>query len=53
MRSCCIAQGTIQSVVMEHDGEYCEKKNICITGLLCFALQQKLAGHCKSTIIKN
>ena len=33
MRSCCIVQGTI-SLVMEHDGGQCEKKNICITGSL-------------------
>ena len=38
MRSCCIAQGTcILSLVVEHDGGYYEKKNvcICITGSLC------------------
>lgn len=29
MRSCCAAQGNyIQSLVMEHDGKYCEKKEV-------------------------
>ena len=58
MGSCCIAQGTIsKSLMMEHDRGYCEKKNMYVCVCVCvfvghFAVQKKLAEHCKSTIIK-
>ena len=39
---------------MEHDGGYCEKKNIYIYMYMShFAVQHKLAEHCKSTIIEK
>ena len=40
----------IQSLVMEHDGGYCEKKNRCVCVCIKLghlAVQQKLTKHCK------
>ena len=53
MRSCCIAQGTISNLLWWNMMEF-EKKNIHVW-LAHSAVQQKLAQHCKSTIllIKN
>ena len=54
MRLCCIAQGNIPSHLgwntMEDD---VKKRMYKICKLGHFAIQHKLAEHCKSTIIKN
>ena len=54
MRSCCIAQGTIPQRLWRNMMENNERRRECIyTWLGPFAVQQKLAEHCKSTIIKK
>jgi len=55
MRSCCMYStgNCIQSLVMEHDGRYYEKKNVCICMYNWVILQQKLTEPSKSTIIKK
>ena len=60
MRSYCTAQGT-QSLGIEYDGWWHEKKNTYMYVLYInmyvylghFAIQRKLAQHCKSTILLN
>ena len=50
MRSYFIAQGTVSSGI-EQDGKEYEK--MCIYVWLChYAVQQKLAQHCKSTALR-
>ena len=54
MRSYCIAQGNIESLVMEHDGKYYEKRihvHIYICKTDQFSVQETLTEYCKSTII--
>ena len=42
----------IESLMMEHDGGQCEKKNVCkYVKVGHFAVQQKLKKHCKSPML--
>ena len=41
----------IQSLGIDHDGRYYEKKNVSVCMSGHYAVQQKLTQHCKSTIL--
>ena len=54
MRSCCIAQGTINLITYDGTWQRIMWEKECIyIWLGHFAVQQKLADHCKSIIIKR
>ena len=54
MRSCCRAQGPISSHLRWNMMEDSVRKRMYIfVQLGCYAVQQKLTEHCKSTLVKN
>ena len=43
----------VQCPVINHNGKECKKKNVYVCITESFAVQQRLAHHCKSTILKK
>ena len=54
MRTCCVAQGILLSARADLNGEEIQKRGVCAhIQLIHFAVQQKLAQHCKATELKK